>query len=49
MDQNLKIQLKNIEEKFNIMKSMSLSDDEINNSFSKAEKDILEKAQRLNC
>jgi len=48
MDQNLKIQLKQIEGKFNIMESMSLSDEEINNGFSKAEKDIIEKAQRAN-
>jgi len=45
MDLNDRIQLGNIEDKLNVMKGMGLSDQEINDSFSKAESDILEKAR----
>jgi hypothetical protein len=44
MDQNLKIQLGNIQDKINIIKGMGLSEEELEKAFSKAELDIIEKA-----
>ena len=45
MDQNLKIQLGNLEDKINVMKGMGLSDDEICKAFTASELDIIQKAR----